>query len=74
MCGQTTSLLQVNKSELTPQFFGLETIFFKRDDRFLLNKGCVTTLSKALPFTLKKNLKAKEELWKLKYITMQKNT
>jgi hypothetical protein len=26
----------------------------------------------ALPFTLKKNLKAKEELWKLKYFTMQK--
>ncbi len=26
----------------------------------------------ALPFTLKKHLKAKEELWKLKYFTMQK--
>jgi hypothetical protein len=26
----------------------------------------------ALPFTLKKYLKAKEELWKLKYFTMQK--
>jgi hypothetical protein len=26
----------------------------------------------ALPFTLKMNLKAKEELWKLKYFTMQK--
>jgi hypothetical protein len=26
----------------------------------------------ALPFTLKKDLKAKEELWKLKYFTMQK--
>jgi hypothetical protein len=26
----------------------------------------------ALPFTLKKYLKAKEELWKFKYITMQK--
>jgi hypothetical protein len=26
----------------------------------------------ALPFTIKKYLKAKEELWKLKYITMQK--
>jgi hypothetical protein len=25
----------------------------------------------ALPFTLKKYLKAKEELWKLKYFTMQ---
>jgi hypothetical protein len=25
-----------------------------------------------LPFALKKYLKAKEELWKLKYITMQK--
>jgi hypothetical protein len=27
----------------------------------------------ALPFTLKKDLKAKEELWKLKDFTMQKN-
>jgi hypothetical protein len=26
----------------------------------------------SLPFTLKKDLKAKEELWKLKYFTMQK--
>jgi hypothetical protein len=26
----------------------------------------------ALPFTLKRYLKAKEELWKLKYFTMQK--
>jgi hypothetical protein len=26
----------------------------------------------ALPFTLKKYLKAKEKLWKLKYFTMQK--
>jgi hypothetical protein len=26
----------------------------------------------ALPFTLKKYFKAKEELWKLKYFTMQK--
>jgi hypothetical protein len=26
----------------------------------------------ALPFTLKKYLKAKEELWKMKYFTMQK--
>jgi len=26
----------------------------------------------ALPFTLKKYLKAKEESWKLKYFTMQK--
>jgi hypothetical protein len=26
----------------------------------------------ALPFTLKKYLKAKEELWKLKYFTMHK--
>jgi hypothetical protein len=25
----------------------------------------------ALPFTLKRYLKAKEELWKLKYFTMQ---
>ncbi len=28
----------------------------------------------ALPFTLKKYLKATEELWKLKYFTMQKYT
>jgi hypothetical protein len=27
----------------------------------------------ALPFTLKQYLKAKEELWKLKYFTMQKH-
>ncbi len=27
----------------------------------------------ALPFILKKYLKAKEELWKLKYFTMQKH-
>jgi hypothetical protein len=26
----------------------------------------------ALPFTIQKYLKAKEELWKLKYFTMQK--
>jgi hypothetical protein len=26
----------------------------------------------ALPFTLKKHLKAKEELWKLKYFTIAK--
>jgi hypothetical protein len=26
----------------------------------------------ALPFTLKKYLKAKEKLWKLKYLTMKK--
>jgi hypothetical protein len=35
------------------------------------SKGCVT-LCVALPFTLKKYLNAKEELWKLKYFTMQK--
>jgi hypothetical protein len=28
----------------------------------------------ALPFTLKKYLEAKEELWKLKYFTMPKYT
>jgi len=34
-------------------------------------RGCVTLW--ALPFTLKRYyLKAKEELWKLKYFTMQK--
>jgi len=26
----------------------------------------------ALPFTLQNNIKAKEELWKLKYFTLQK--
>ncbi len=36
------------------------------------NKGCVTLCG--LPFTLTKDLKAKEELWKLKYFTMQKYT
>jgi len=34
------------------------------------NKGYVTLWP--LPFTLKSILKAKEELWKLKYFTMQK--
>jgi hypothetical protein len=33
------------------------------------NKGCHIVL---LSFTLKKYLKAKEELWKFKYFTMQK--
>jgi hypothetical protein len=33
------------------------------------NKGSVTPV--ALPYTLKKYLKAKEELWKFKYFTMQ---
>jgi hypothetical protein len=28
----------------------------------------------ALPFTLKKYLEAKDELWKLKYFTMQKHS
>jgi len=36
-----------------------------------MNKGCVTH-TVALPFTLKRILKQKEELWKLKYFTMQK--
>jgi hypothetical protein len=37
----------------------------------LKTKGCVTLV--ALPFTLLKSiLKAKEELWKLEYFTMQK--
>jgi hypothetical protein len=35
--------------------------------------GCFKTLI-GLPFTLKKYLKPKEELWKLKYFTMQKST
>jgi hypothetical protein len=35
-----------------------------------INKGFLTLV--ALPFILKKYLKAKEELWKLKYFTMQK--
>jgi hypothetical protein len=34
------------------------------------NKGACHTV--ALPFTLKTNLKAKEELWKLKYFTIAK--
>jgi hypothetical protein len=37
------------------------------------NNGCVSSHTVALPFTLKKYLKAKkEELWRLKYFTMQK--
>jgi hypothetical protein len=35
------------------------------------NKGCDNYIV-ALPFALKKYLKAREELWKLKYFTMQK--
>jgi hypothetical protein len=35
-----------------------------------LEQGLCHTV--ALPFTLKKYLKAKDELWKLKYFTMQK--
>ncbi len=35
-----------------------------------LNKGVCHTV--ALPFTFKKYLKAKEELWKLKYFTIAK--
>jgi hypothetical protein len=37
---------------------------------FIWNKGVCYNV--ALPFTFKKYLKAKEELWKLKYFTMQK--
>jgi hypothetical protein len=37
-------------------------------------RGCASCTVALLPFTLKKYLKAKEEeeLWKLKYFTMQK--
>jgi hypothetical protein len=35
------------------------------------SEGCVTD-TVALPFTLKSILRQKEELWKLKYFTMQK--
>ncbi len=38
-------------------------------ERWLIKQGVCHTL--ALPFTLKRYLKAKEELWKLKYFTMQ---
>ncbi len=38
--------------------------------RWLYNKGCVTLWP--CQFTLKRYLKAKQELWKLKYFTMQK--
>jgi hypothetical protein len=45
---------------------------FKQKQFANKTRGCVT-LSVALPFTLKKYLQAKEEeLWKLKYFTMQK--
>jgi hypothetical protein len=37
---------------------------------FIKQGVCPTVV--ALPFTLKKYLKAKEELWKFKYFTMQK--
>jgi hypothetical protein len=36
----------------------------------IINKGCVTLCGLAI--YIKKYLKAKEELWKLKYFTMQK--
>jgi hypothetical protein len=36
----------------------------------LFNKECVTLWP--LPFTLESVFKAKEELWKFKYLTMQK--
>ncbi len=41
----------------------------KKSKKYIIS-GCVTR-GVALPFTLKKYLKAKEELWKLKYFTMQ---
>jgi hypothetical protein len=40
--------------------------------RLKINTVMFVTLYIALPFTLKRYLKAKEELWKLKYFTMQK--
>jgi hypothetical protein len=35
-------------------------------------KGCVTHCGLAIYIFFKKNLKAKEKLWKLKYFTMKK--
>jgi len=37
------------------------------------NQQGVVSHNVTLPFTLKKYLKAKEELWKLKYFTIAKN-
>jgi hypothetical protein len=37
-----------------------------------LNKGCVSQSHCGLAIYIKKYLKAKEELWKFKYFTMQK--
>jgi hypothetical protein len=36
-------------------------------------QGVIESLCVALPFTLTSILRQKEELWKLKYLTMQKN-
>jgi hypothetical protein len=54
-----------------------EFFFFRRSSSSILaefstdfKQGMCHTM--ALPFTLKKYLKAKEELWNLKYFTMQK--
>jgi len=46
------------------QFF----VFMKRTSGFSFNKGCVTL---CLAIYMIKYLKAKEELWKLKYFNMQ---
>ncbi len=46
-----------------------ETVQTKSNQCWYQQGVCQTV---ALPFTLKKYLKAKEELWKLKYFTMQK--
>jgi len=45
-------------------------IVFSTPPLAILNKGCVTLWP--CPFTLKRYLKAKEELWKFKYFSMQK--
>jgi hypothetical protein len=45
-------------------------MFIVLDYNYGNDKGVCHTVG--LPFTTKKYLKAKEELWKLKYFTMQK--
>jgi hypothetical protein len=51
--------------------FGFMLNFLNLLGSLLLNKGCVTQCGLAI-YIKKSIFKAKEELWKLKYFTMQK--
>ncbi len=52
----------------SPFFFNLST--FSKSLMCFIKQGVCHTMT--LPFTLKSILRQKEELWKLKYFTMQK--